>query len=114
MTGTIDKIWADDFTEFRKKVEPFFGKLEELAKKDPELYAHQVLSHGFMEYAGIRGLFDDIKTRVTKEKGSFDSQNPEHGKLYWKYLKQEYLNWARQNNLPEKLLEDGWKEFLND
>jgi len=29
-------------------------------------------------------------------------------------LKEEYMKWARSNNLPEHLLELGWKEYLED
>lgn len=86
----LPSCWTDNFSEFRAKVEPLLGNLENLAKDSPDIYAHQVLSHGFIEYAGTRGLFDR------------DS------------LKEEYLKWARENKLAEELLEAGWQEFLDD
>jgi hypothetical protein len=86
--------WTDDFHEFKAKIEPFFGPIEEIAAKHPALYAHQVLSHGFMEYAGIRGL--SFGTRFEHE------------------LKQEFLDWMKTNNLDMSMAEEGWQEFLND
>lgn len=29
-------------------------------------------------------------------------------------LKIEYLKWAKENGLPESLLELGWEEYIND
>ena len=106
--------WTDNFSEFKSKVESTFGKLETLAKEAPDVYAHMVLSHGFIEYAGARMLSDEVKCRIVREKGSFIPQNPCHDGLYWQYLKEEYLTWARQNHLPEQLLESGWEEYRND
>ncbi len=106
--------WTDDFLEFRKKVESLCGPLEELAIEYPDVYTHHVLSHGFMEYAGVRGLYDYVKTKIQTEQGSYEFDNSTHDKLYWQHLKEEYLTWARQNNLPEHLLEDGWEQYLND
>jgi len=82
--------WAADFKKFKSKVEGSFGDIRILAKNWPDLYAHQVLSHGFMEYAGTKNLFHN------------------------KHLKREYLKWAKENALEEKLLEEGWQEFLDD
>ena len=114
--------WTDDFAKFRQKVEPFFGKLEELAVKEPDIYAHQVLSHGFMEYAGVRDIHGKIKLNVAGDETEFHkvvngSDTPEKERLkkeYYKNLKTEYLFWARANNLPEDLLERGWQEYLED
>jgi len=106
--------WTDNFSEFKSKVESTFGKLEVLAKEAPDVYAHMVLSHGFIEYAGARMLSDKVKCRIVREQGSFIPQNPPHNELYWQYLKEKYLRWARQNHLPEQLLESGWEEYRND
>ncbi len=106
--------WTDDFQKFRKKIESHFGKLEVLAEKAPDVYVHMVLSSGFMEYAAVKGLNDSIESRIKTEQGSFNPQNPEHNRLCLQYLKTEYLKWARQNNLPEQLLESGWEEYLED
>ncbi len=81
------KYWTADFKEFRKKVESVFGNIELLAKKAPDIYAHHVLSHGFMEYSFTKEL------KATKE---------------------EYLKWARENKLCEVLLEEGWETYKND
>lgn len=112
--GKNESEWTDDFSKFRAKVEPIFGKLEILAEEAPAAYEHLVLSHGFMEYSCIRGIHEGIISKIKLEKGSYDSTNSNHKKLSEQYLKEEYLNWARQNNLPENLLEKGWIEFLND
>lgn len=106
--------WTDDFAKFRAKVEPFFGRLEDFAIEAPDVYAHLVLSHGFMEYEGIRKIGKSIAKRVGAEKGFYDSSIPEHYHAYLTHEKQEYLKWARQNNLPENLLELGWNEYLED
>ncbi len=94
-----------DFSEFRAKVEPIFGRLEVLAEQAPDVYAHQVLSHGFMEYAIVNRLHDEAKSATGK---GMDA------KEFWEHLKPKYLAWARENNLPEKLLESGWSEYIND
>jgi len=90
-----DLGWTADFSQFRKKVEPVFGPIDQMAETDPDIYAHLVLSHGFMEFAGVTGLF-------SKSKGDLES------------IKEDYMRWAGSNNLSENLLEDGWKQFLND
>jgi len=79
--------WTANFKKFRKKVESAFGDIKLLAKNNPDIYTHQVLSHGFMEYSFTKEL------KATKE---------------------EYLKWAKENKLCEELLEEGWKEYKND
>ena len=106
--------WTDDFTKFREKVEPFFGNLETLAKNYPDVYAHQVLSHGWMEYSILRGVHDSVEERVEAERGFYDPSIPEHEFYYLAYEKEEYTKWARENKLSEKLLEKGWQEYLED
>lgn len=81
------KYWTGDFKKFKRKIESIFGNIKLLAKNEPDIYAHQVLSHGFMEYSLTR------KVKSTKE---------------------EYLKWAKKNNLCKNLLEEGWKEYIND
>lgn len=105
---------TDNFSEFKNKVESTFGKLEVLAKKYPDVYAHMVLAHGFMEYLLVKRLDEDVRSRIQAEQGSYDPNNPEHNTLFKQYLKEEYLAWARQNNLPEQLLGSGWEEYRND
>lgn len=114
MSKSLEKIWTDDFSKFREKVETILGNIENLAKEHPNIYAHQVLSHGFMEYAGIRSLFQKTHEKVREENHALESNTQEYTGLYWDLMKKEYLTWARQNNLPEKLLEVGWEEFRND
>ncbi len=108
-------VWTDNFSEFRSKVESVFGNLETLTQEAPDVYAHMVLSHGFIEYSTIQRITDGVKTRIQTEQGvPFDPENPDHDRLYWQNLKEEYMTWARQNHLPENLLEDGWEAYRND
>ena len=79
--------WTADFTEFKKKVEPMFGPIKELAKTYPDLYCHQVLSHGFMEYSGIKNI---------------------------KGTKKNFKDWMEKNHLEKSLVEAGWKEYKED
>lgn len=97
--------WTADFKEFKKKVESVLGPLDRLAKEAPDVYAHQVLSHGFMEYNMATGICDKIRKECNRRENPilFDSR-----------LKEEYLKLARKNNLPEELLELGWIEYMND
>ncbi|MBU4283650.1 MAG: hypothetical protein KJ968_00955 [Nanoarchaeota archaeon] len=105
---------TDNFSKFKSEFEPIFGKLEVLAEKAPDVYAHLVLSHGFMDHVSVTGLDEDVISRIKTEQGSFIPQNPNHDRLYWQYLKEEYLTWARQKKLPEELLKSGWEEYRND
>lgn len=109
----IENIWTDDFNKFKAKVESFWGDIEILAEKYPDVYAHQVLSHGFMEYAGIRRLDKKIKKKI-KGKYRMPSSDPGYYELFDKYLKKEYLTWAVKNKLSRNLLEQGWTEFCGD
>jgi len=117
-----DTEWTADFSEFRKKAESIFGPLENLAETDPDVYAHWVLSHGFMEYAGVEGLLDGIKAEIAGSEEQFLQVicNPaaEQGERYREEFREkakgEYTRWAKANNLPEDLLEDGWQAYLND
>ena len=109
--------------------------LEKLAKEAPDVYAHQVLSHGFMEYNQENCIIDNIKKQIIKEriaKGDkgylqyaayvknkmpsevhhtiYEENKPRLEEL----LKQEFMFWARSNKHPEKLLELGWQEYLDD
>ena len=34
--------WTDDFSKFKQKIEPLFGRLELLAEEYPDVYCHQV------------------------------------------------------------------------
>ena len=80
-----------DFLEFKARVEGNFGSLDFLAEKEPDNYVHLVLNHGFLEYIRGEGLsLSDLE------------------------LKQKYLAWAKENNLAEDLLEEGWEMFLRD
>ncbi len=112
----IERIldWTDDFLKFRSKVESVFGNLEQLAETAPDIYAHMVLSHGFVEYSVVRKISEGVKYQIQSEKGSFNPKDPVHTKLYWAHLRDEYLRWARKNNLAEHLLDRGWAEFVND
>jgi hypothetical protein len=114
--------WTDDFSEFREKVEPMFGSLEILAQENPDVYAHLVLSHGFMEYSGVKGLYKGVKEEVAGSEDNFHEivngpETDQKKKMYEQYhglMKERYMAWARENNLPEELLEQGWIEYLND
>jgi hypothetical protein len=110
----IEDIWTADFEKFKTKVEAFLGNLEVLAEKYPDIYAHQVLSHGFMEYAGIRRLDKKIKKKIKGKHGTINSNDPIYHNLFDQYLKREYLTWAVKNELPRNLLEQGWTEFCED
>jgi hypothetical protein len=109
-----DLGWTANFNEFRKKLELTFGLPEDILKSAPDLYPHMVLSHGFMEYAGVTRQQEKTETRIKQERGSYDYHNPKDQKLYYQYLKQEYLTWAKSNKLEKDLLEAGWKEYLED
>ena len=76
-----------DFIEFRKRIESLFGNIEFLAKDEPDIYCHQVLAHGFMEYALVKGV------SLTKE---------------------NFMVWIKENKLEESLIEKGWKELEED
>lgn len=82
----MGKYWTSNFKEFKKKVESIFGDIVKLSKDTPDIYAHQVLAHGFMEYC--------LTTKT-------------------KTIKENYLKWTKENNL-NTLLEEGWEEFRND
>lgn len=117
-----DLGWTPDFEEFKAKTESLFGPLEELAETAPDVYAHMVLSHGFMEYAHETGLQEKIKTEIAGSGDKFREviigpNTPEkesYRREYDQRLKKEYMDWAKSNSLPGHLLEDGWHEFLND
>ena len=83
----MKKYWTADFKKFKKKVESVFGDINRLADYAPDIYAHQVLSHGFMEYAGIK-------------------------MIPYKKWRQNYLKWTKKHKL--KLVEEGRKAFLDD
>jgi len=121
--------WTADFYEFIKKeigpfesVEQLFTSLEILARQDPDIFAHHVLAHGFMEYSYVK----EIRSKIAKEiagseekycaiiRGPDTPLKAEYSNNYDTKLKQEYLTWARSNKLPEELLERGWKEYLED
>lgn len=111
----LEDIWTDDFEKFKAKIEPIFGPLDELAKEYPDVYAHIVLSHGFMEYEGIRNISMEIKMNIKKEmEDGCEYDKKEQRNVFYKYLKDEYLKWAKNNNLPENLVEMGWESYLND
>jgi len=112
---TLRDYWTDDFNEFRKKLEMTFGSPEAILEQARDVYPHLVMSHGFMEYAGVRSIHDRIANRVAQESGvSFRYSNPEHEKLYHQYLKEEFVKWVKANKLEESLIEEGWKEYLED
>jgi len=81
------EYWTDNFEVFRKKVESIFGNIRLLAKNEPDIYCHQVIAHGFLEYVGVK------KIKGTKDK---------------------YLEWFNVNKLEKTLQEEGWKEYQND
>ena len=113
---------TDNFDNFKKKVEPLFGPVSKLAQDDPDIYAHQVLSHGFMEYIFYdKKVFveidDKIKVEIGLELEGDDiniRKNPKFKELYWKYLKEVYLEWAKENKIQKNLIELGWEEYKND
>lgn len=109
----MGSFWTDDFNEFKARVESFFGNIEELAKIAPGIYCHQVLSHGFMEYAGTIRLSSKINKRIEMENGPSKPLD-DRERIFLHYEKEEYLNWAKQNRLEQSLLEKGWQEYLND
>jgi hypothetical protein len=111
------------------------SELEKLAEKAPETYAHEILSHGFMEYQNENNLIESVKKQIIKEriaKGDkaylkyadyVTSEIPDriHPKIYNEnkerlneLFKQEFMFWARKNKHPEKLLELGWQTYLDD
>ena len=104
----------DNFLEFKKKVELNFGKLEVIAEKTPDFYARIVLASGFINYLLPNGLDENVISRIQTEQGSYDHENPEHSILFNKYLKEEYLTWAKQHHLHEPLLELGWEKYCKD
>lgn len=66
--------------------------LEILAKEAPEAYVNQVLAKWFAEYA--------LEAKIAgKERKS---------------LKGDYLAWAEAYRVPEKLIEKGWKAYIDD
>lgn len=132
------EFWTADFNEFKQKV-AIFGPLEKLATEAPDLFAHQVLCHGFMEYQGVTGLITKIKKQILTEtlgagNNSYEPYRKEleqeelsvelHHKIYEEHpqridelLKKEYLVWVKQNKLdylPKELIEQGWEEYQND
>ena len=91
-----------DFEKFKQKVAELYGDLELLAKTRPEVYAHQVLSHGFMDYCMVNSkrLDSMMLEESTRDRQSFN--------------KGVYTIWAIQNNIPEELARLGWEEYLLD
>ncbi len=87
--------WTDDFSQFKDKVEDVFGSIDKMAWSAPDVYAHQVLSHGFMEFAAVRDLF-------AKTQGDFEN------------IREDYNSWYEGHNLPEELQEAGWTAFIED
>ena len=121
----INNMFTANFEDFKKKVESVFGSLENMAEKEPKMYAHQVLSHGFMEHLFCnqstvlkeveKKVENEIKDKVGIGMLIFDiKKTPRYHELYWKYLKEEYLIWAKNNKIPEHLIEMGWEEYKND
>ena len=103
------------FSKFKRSVERSFGcSLEVLARVYPDIYPHQVLSHGFMEYLWEKLPQGKIIARIERERGSYNPKNSQDKELFLQYLKEEYFAWARANKLEESLLELGWKEYLED
>ena len=88
----ISQGQTDEFSKFMTKIGHPDESLQTLATNNPDWFAHFVLGHGFMEYANVKGLLS----------------RSGYGK------KEDYLEWARANDLPEELLEKGWEEFIND
>lgn len=115
----LESIWTADFSEFREKVESIFGPIEILAEGEPDIYAHEVLSHGFIEYAVVTGITQKVKEKIAGSANGFhkalkSERANEYEQKYLGELKKEYMKWAETNNLAENLLEEGWQEFLND
>lgn len=109
---------TNNFADFKKKIEPIFGSIDELLKTNPDMYAHHVISHGFMEYLFYdKKVIEDIKNRILAE---FNDKIDKEKKIklyedkYWICLKEVYLNWAKENKIPENLVEQGWQEYIND
>ena len=67
-----------------------------------------------MEFLGVRGISEHLKKILIKQKGAYNFKDTSYGDLYFKHLKREYLDWAKENNIPEHLIEDGWTEYRND
>jgi hypothetical protein len=110
-----------NFNELKKKVEDVFGDLNTLMKECPDIYAHKVIAHGFMEYCMSNPSKSiERRKRITCElEDELEVDIPIKEtilfrELYYKYLKEEYLEWAKKNEIPEHLIEEGWKEYFND
>jgi hypothetical protein len=104
---------AKNFEEFRQKIESTFGKLEDIADKMPDFYAHMVLSHGFMEYNLANDIMSQVKKEIAKNEGcEYDSSK--HDDMFWSALRNRFYVWAGQNNLEKSLFDKGWTEYLND
>lgn len=139
--GLEDMGWTADFNEFRKKVEPLFGSLEKLVIDDMHLFGHQVMSHGFIEYAGLTDVYARTKEEVAGSEDKFhsvirDSNNnlqKDYDKQYYVKLKEKFVEWANENVLNYLLskyqgrwrdefkeeiwpvvLETSWQEYLDD
>jgi len=101
-----------NFEEFRQKVESTFGRLEDVANRAPDIYAHMVLAHGFMEYNMANDIMGQVKGEIVQTEGCYDPLK--HEKTFWSGLKDRYYGWAKENKLETSLLETGWEEFIND
>lgn len=113
--------------------------MDDLAKKSPTVYAHQVLSHGFMDYSRAKDIGTKIRKQVIMERidagdkkyvkyagilkeGAKIPQElypalwEEQSKRILEIQKKEYKDWVKENipNLPRHLIALGWKEYLED
>lgn len=120
---SIEDCWTADFKEFKAKVEGVFGRIE---KMPDDIYAHQVCSHGFMEYVCMSGTHGKLRQSVLHiMRPSNDDEVIDEEKFLLKHgdefrteldrlLKVEYLKWAKVNNIRESVVEIGWATFLAD
>lgn len=127
-----------EFSVLREHIESIFGNMNEFAKKSPTVFAHEVLSHGFMDYSRAKDIGTKIRKQVILERiyagdneylkyagilkeGAKIPQElypvlwEEQSKRILQIEKKKYLNWVEKNlKLSKELIELGWKEYLED
>lgn len=83
--------FCENFQDFKAKVESVFGPIQNLRRNDPDTFCHQVIAHGFMEFR-----------LATLTEGSLQE------------IRACFEKWYAENQLPPELMEQGWREYLED
>ena len=126
-----------EFVKHLEQVAQIFGPIDKLLVRSSDMYAHQVLSHGFMAYTSRVNLIAQIKKQIIQERiaagdeeykslatlAMSDEDLPmevhrriysDHGERLVEIQKSVFLTWAAANQVPENMIEVGWQEYLND